>query len=73
MNLKQLRKEIGINIYKAAEKLHISRMQIRNIENSNNKADILKIEKLSKFYKKSIFEIKSACEVTYCERTRNNV
>ncbi|NRT71403.1 helix-turn-helix domain-containing protein [Clostridium beijerinckii] len=73
MNLKQLREESGIKAYKIAEKLDISRVQFSNIENGKYKLDKLKIEKLSELYGKSVNEIEMACEVTRCERRRNNI
>lgn len=73
MNLKQLREESGIKAYKIAEKLDISRVQFSNIENGKYKLDKLKIEKLSEVYGKSVNEIEMACEVTRCERRRNNI
>ena len=73
MNLKQLREESGMKAYKVAEKLDISRMQFNNIEKGKCKLDMLKIEKLSKIYRNSIEEIKSASEVTNFERRRDNV
>jgi putative transcriptional regulator len=73
MNLKQLRKESGIKAYKVAEKLDISRVQFNNIENGIYNLDMLKIERLSEIYGKSIEEIEMACEVTKDERRRNIV
>jgi putative transcriptional regulator len=73
MDLKHLRKESGIKAYKIAERLHISRMQFSNIEKGKCKVDMLKMEKLSKIYEKSIDKIKAACEVTYYERRRDNI
>jgi putative transcriptional regulator len=73
MNLKQFREESGIKAYKIAEKLDISRVQLNNIENGKYKLDILKIEKLSKIYGKSIKEIEIACEVASGERRGNNI
>ncbi len=73
MNLKQLREESGIKAYKVAEKLYISRAQLSNIESGKYNVDMLKKEKLSKIYGKSIEEIEMACEVTRCERRRNNI
>jgi len=73
MNLKQLRNESGIKAYKIAEKLDISRVQFNNLEKGKYKIDMLKIEKLSEVYGKSINEIKIACAVTRGERRRNNI
>lgn len=73
MNLKQLREESGLKAYKVAEKLYLSRTQLNNIENGKYKIDMLKIEKLSEIYGKSIKEIESACEVTLSERSRDNI
>lgn len=63
MGLKELRLESGIKAYKVAQILGISRVQLNNIENGKTKIDVLKIEKLSQVYRKSIDEIKKACEV----------
>ena|GEM_PF-6250878 len=58
---------------KVAEKLDIRRVQLNNIEKGKYKLGMLRIEKLSKIYGKNIKEIELACEVTRCERRRNNV
>lgn len=64
MGLKKLRLESGIKAYKIAQILGISRVQLNNIESGKTKVDIVKIEKLSQVYRKSIEEIRKACEVT---------
>lgn len=73
MNFKQLRKESGIKEYKVTEKLDTSRVQFNNIENGIYSLDMLKIEKLSEIYRKSIGEIEIACGVTKDERRRNTI
>ncbi|MBN1062696.1 MULTISPECIES: helix-turn-helix transcriptional regulator [Clostridium] len=73
MNLKELRKESGIKAYIIAEKLDISRVQFNNIEKGKSKLDMLKIEKLSDIYGKSVDEIEKAYEVTRDERRRKNI
>lgn len=73
MSFEQLRKENGIKVYKIAEKLDISRVQFNNLENGIYNLDMLKIEKLSEIYRKSIEEIEMACEVTKDERRRNTI
>lgn len=73
MDFKQLRKESAIKEYKIAEKLSIIRLQFNNIENGIDSLDMLKIEKLSEIYRKSVGEIEMACEVTKDERRRNTI
>lgn len=73
MSFEQLRKENGTKVYKIAEKLDISRVQFNNLENGIYNLDMLKIEKLSEIYRKSIEEIEMACEVTKDERRRNTI
>lgn len=55
------------------EKLDRTRVQLNNIEKGKCKLDMLKIERLSGIYGKIINELKLPCEVTRCERRRNNV
>lgn len=73
MRLKQLREESGIKANKIAEKLDINRVQFNNIKYYIYNLDMLKMEKLSEIYGKSIEKIEIACEVTKDERRRNNI
>jgi putative transcriptional regulator len=68
MDLKQLRMDSGVKLYKVAELLGISRQQLFNIEKGKGNLGSERIEKLSNKYNVEPLEILKAWEETKDEK-----